>query len=91
MDISKISAADFARLQRKLTKAGYLNRGIVGKGADWEFDFSGGREFTLLGVKRFLRDLGADLSKKDLLLLAFMLDHTNQKGQCSGPDDEDSV
>ena len=88
MDISEISNADFARLQRKLTKAGYLKSGFVGKGADWEFDFSGGREITLLGVKTFLRDLGADLTKKDLMLLAFMLDHTNREGECSGADDD---
>jgi hypothetical protein len=88
MDISKLSNADFAKLQRKLTEAGYLKAGFVSQGADWKFDFTGGREYVLLGVKRFLKDMGTDLSKKDLLLLAFMLDHTNEKGECSGTDDD---
>jgi hypothetical protein len=89
VDVSKISSSDFAKFQRKLTQAGYLTEGFVSKGADWKFDFGEGREFTLLGVKRFLKDVGNDLSKKELVLLAFMLDHTNEKGECSGSDDDE--
>ncbi len=87
MDVSKISRKDFAKFQRKLSAAGYLAKGFVSKGADWKFDFAEGREFTLLGVKKFLKDMGTTLSKKELLLLAFMLDHTNDKGERSGSDD----
>jgi hypothetical protein len=50
MNVSKISHSDFAKFQRKLSEAGYLIEGFVSKGADWKFDFSKGREFTLLGV-----------------------------------------
>jgi hypothetical protein len=89
MDVSEISSDDFAEFQRKLSEAGYLIEGYVSKGADWKFDFSEGREFVLLGVKKFLKDMGADLSEKELLMLAFMLDHTNEKGECSGCDDDE--
>lgn len=88
MEVPDISNDDFANLQRRLTEAGYLKEGFVGAGADWRFDFSGGREITLLGVKKFLRDVGADLSAKDLMLLAFMLDHTNKDGECAGSNDD---
>ena len=89
MEVSDISNEDFAHLQRRLTEAGYLKKGFISKGANWQFDFRGGRESTLLGLKKFLRDVGADLSEKDLMLLAFMLDHTNKNGECSGSDEED--
>ena len=87
MDVSKISHTDFARLQRKLAKAGFLKSGFVSKEADWQFDFGGRRELILLGVRDFLRDMGTDLTKKDLVLLEFMLEHTNKDGRCSGHDD----
>ena len=61
-----------------------MKKGFVGKDADWQFEFGGGREATLLGVRRFLRDVGTDLSTNDLMLLVFMLDHTNENGECSG-------
>ncbi len=88
MDTSNISNSDFAKFQRKLTEAGYLKSGFVGTGADWHFDFGDGRGVALAGVKRFLMDMGPDnlLSKKELMLLAFMLHHTNAQGQCSGSD-----
>jgi hypothetical protein len=87
MDVSKISNTDFARLQRKLAKAGYLKKGFVSKDADWQFDFSGRRELILLSVRDFLRDVGTELTKKDLALLEFMLEHTNKHGRCSGCDE----
>ena len=89
MEVSDVSNEDFANLQRRLTEAGYLKKGFVSTGANWQFDFTGGREFTLLGVKKFLRDMGTDLSTKDLMLLAFMLDHTNKNGECAGSDEDD--
>jgi len=87
IDPSNISGEEFAGLHRRLTEAGYLRSGFVGEDADWELDFSHGKEITLLGMKKFFQDVGHDLTPTEWMLLHFMLQHTNKDGKAAGADE----
>jgi predicted nucleic acid-binding protein len=75
---------EFVGLHRKLANVGFLKKSAVTKDADWVFNFAKGRDQTLLGVKNFFEHAGTDFTRRELLLLHFMLAHTNEKGECSG-------
>ena len=81
---SAFANEEFVGLHRKLAKVGFLKKGTVTKDADWVFNFAKGRDQALLGVKNFFEHAGTDFTKRELQLLHFMLDHTSEKGECSG-------